>query len=65
MSVTALAIGSAGELWIGTETGLDRFDGQAFTHYLADPNDPSSLSPGPQRSVAQDSPRSGVDRNLR
>jgi len=53
--ITALAVGSAGELWIGTEAGLDRFDGQTFKHYLTDANDPSSLSPGPQRAVAQDS----------
>ena len=53
--ITALAIGSAGELWIGTEAGLDRFDGQTFAHYLTDANDPSRLSPGPQRQLAQDS----------
>ena len=54
-AITALAMGSAGALWIGTEAGLDRFDGRTFTHYLANSNDPSSLSPGPQREVAQDS----------
>jgi signal transduction histidine kinase/ligand-binding sensor domain-containing protein len=50
--VTALAMGSAGALWIGTVAGLDRFDGQHFTHYVADPNGPGSLSPGPEREVA-------------
>ena len=34
---------------------MDRFDGRTFTHYVNDPHDPSSLSPGPQRSVVQDS----------
>jgi ligand-binding sensor domain-containing protein/signal transduction histidine kinase len=53
--VTALEIGSAGELWIGTGAGLDRFDGHSFRHYLADPNDSSSLNPGPSRSIAVDS----------
>ena len=53
--ITGLAVGSAGVLWIGTEAGLDRFDGRTFTHYLADPNDARSLSPGPQRCVAEDS----------
>jgi hypothetical protein len=53
--VTALAVGSAGALWIGTEAGLDRFDGQRFTHYVADPRDPGKLSPGPEREVALDS----------
>lgn len=53
--ITALAMGSLGVLWIGTEAGLDRFDGQRFTHFVANPNDPSSLSPGPEREVALDS----------
>jgi ligand-binding sensor domain-containing protein/signal transduction histidine kinase len=53
-TINGLAVGSAGELWIGTEAGLDRFDGRTFTHYLADANRPSSLSPGPQRMVAED-----------
>ncbi len=53
-TINGLAVGSAGELWIGTEAGLDRFDGRTFTHYLADTNRPSSLSPGPQRMVAED-----------
>jgi PAS domain S-box-containing protein len=52
--ITALAIGSSGALWIGTEAGVDRFDGQQFTHYVADPGDPRSLSPGPEREVALD-----------
>ena len=54
-TVTALGMGSAGELWIGTEAGLDRFDGRTFKHYVADPNDSSSLNPGPSRSIAVDS----------
>lgn len=53
--ITALAMGSASALWLGTEAGLDRFDGQRFTHFVADPNDPRSLSPGPEREVALDS----------
>jgi ligand-binding sensor domain-containing protein/signal transduction histidine kinase len=53
-TINGLAFGSAGELWIGTEAGLDRFDGRTFTHYLADANRPSSLSQGPQRMVAPD-----------
>jgi len=52
--ITALAIGAAGALWIGTEAGLDRFDGQTFTHYLANADNRSSLSPGPQRVVVED-----------
>ncbi|MBV8552833.1 MAG: hypothetical protein JOY54_16175 [Acidobacteriaceae bacterium] len=51
-AVNGVAIGSEGELWIGTESGLDRFDGNTFRHY--NPNDPTSLSPGPQRVVVLD-----------
>jgi len=54
-TITGLAPGPKGALWIGTDAGLDRFDGRTFTHYLADSNDPSHLSPGPERLVAQDS----------
>ena len=53
--IGGLTIDSAGSLWIGTEAGLDRFDGQTFTHYLADPNDSSRLNPGKGRIIAQDS----------
>ena len=52
--ITGLAKGSGGALWIGTEAGLDHFDGRTFTHYIASANDPNRLSPGPERSVAQD-----------
>ena len=53
--VSAIATGSAGTLWIGTEAGLDHFDGKTFTHFMAGLNDPSRLSPGPGRLVALDS----------
>jgi signal transduction histidine kinase/ligand-binding sensor domain-containing protein/DNA-binding response OmpR family regulator len=53
-AVTALLAGSAGELWIGTDNSLDRFDGKTFTHYVNDPRDPGSLNTGGQRLVAQD-----------
>ncbi len=52
--ITALTIGTGGALWIGTEAGVDRFDGQTFTHYLANPDDPGSLGPGAQRLVVED-----------
>ncbi len=31
-------------IWIGTESGLDRFDGKSLVHYLPDPSDSTSLS---------------------
>ena len=52
--ITSLAMGGAGALWIGTEAGLDRFDGQTFAHYLANRDDPGSLGPGAQRLVVED-----------
>ena len=33
-----------GYLWIGTQDGLNRYDGQTFTIYKNDPDDPDSLS---------------------
>ena len=33
-----------GYLWIGTQDGLNRYDGQTFTIYKNDPEDPNSLS---------------------
>jgi ligand-binding sensor domain-containing protein len=32
-AITGLLVGAGGELWIGTEDSLDRFDGKTFTHY--------------------------------
>jgi len=40
--VSAIATGSAGTLWIGTEAGLDHFDGRTFTHYIAVPIVPAA-----------------------
>ena len=50
----------SGALWIGTGLGLNRLDrgkGQ-FTYYLADPNDPKSLSHNAVMSIHED--QSGV-----
>ncbi len=47
-----------GYLWIGTEDGLNKYDGYKFIIYLHDQNNPSSLSHNNVRSLCED--RSGV-----
>ncbi|WP_158549248.1 EAL domain-containing protein [Lysobacter silvisoli] len=42
-SVTALAQDSQGFVWVGTQGGLHRYDGQRFVPYRHDPRDPASL----------------------
>jgi diguanylate cyclase (GGDEF)-like protein/PAS domain S-box-containing protein len=42
-TVTALAQDDEGFVWIGTQGGLHRFDGQRYTVYRQDPRDPGSL----------------------
>jgi len=41
--VNALVQDAAGYLWIGTDNGLQRYDGYRFVNYLHDPRDQSSL----------------------
>ncbi|WP_084235789.1 two-component regulator propeller domain-containing protein [Hydrogenophaga taeniospiralis] len=53
-NVTGIHVDKAHNVWIGTETGLDRFDGQTFTHYRHDPKNPKSLSPGTARTITED-----------
>jgi diguanylate cyclase (GGDEF)-like protein/PAS domain S-box-containing protein len=42
-TVTALAQDPDGFVWVGTQGGLHRFDGQQYTLYRQDPRDPGSL----------------------
>jgi signal transduction histidine kinase/ligand-binding sensor domain-containing protein len=44
-------------LWIGTNSGLNRFDPttETFTHYKHEPDDPNSLSHDIVRTISQDS----------
>lgn len=42
-SVTALAQDAQGFVWVGTQGGLHRYDGQRFVPYRHDPRDPASL----------------------
>ena len=43
ISSACIAQDSEGYLWIGTEYGLNRYDGYRFTCYLNDPENPASL----------------------
>jgi PAS domain S-box-containing protein len=45
---------SRGYLWIGTQDGLNRYDGYSFKIYKHDPDDPSSLSHNSVLTVAED-----------
>ena len=52
----ALAIfqDSKGYLWIGTQDGLNRYDGFAFKIYKHDPEDPSSISHNSILAITED-----------
>jgi|GEM_PF-1266920 len=43
-NVSSMTRDNKGFLWIGTENGLNKFDGYSFTRYHHIPNDPFSLS---------------------
>ncbi len=43
-TVPAILQDRAGFLWVGTEVGLDRYDGYTFTHVRHDPDDKTTLS---------------------
>ena len=43
-----------GFVWIGTVSGLDRYDGLAFREFRHDPSDPGSLGPGTVRALMED-----------
>ena len=41
--IRIIAQDKQGFIWIGTDKGLNRFDGYSFKHYFHDENDPNSL----------------------
>jgi signal transduction histidine kinase/ligand-binding sensor domain-containing protein len=43
-AILALLQDSRGYLWVGTQDGLNRYDGYGMTQFKANPNDPNSLS---------------------
>ena len=57
-TVPALLQDRAGFLWVGTEVGLDRYDGYTFEHFRHDPDDKTTLSSSFAAALAED--RSGA-----
>ena len=53
-TVSALLQDGDGFLWIGTDSGLQRYDGYAFITYTHASDDPHSLPEGPISSLALD-----------
>jgi diguanylate cyclase (GGDEF)-like protein/PAS domain S-box-containing protein len=53
-TVTALLQDEDGFIWVGTQGGLHRFDGQRYTVYRQDPRDPDSLPESFVTALAQD-----------
>src|SRR6185369_2767063 len=45
---------SRGYLWIGTQDGLNRYDGYSFKVYKHDPEDPNSISHNSILKIAED-----------
>ena len=50
---------SRGFIWIGTEAGLNKYDGYTITDYLHDPEDPFSISHNFIRTIFEDPADSG------
>lgn len=53
-SVTCLFQDSQGFLWIGSQAGLNRFDGRTFKVFKNEPMDPHSLSSNYINAIAED-----------
>jgi diguanylate cyclase (GGDEF)-like protein/PAS domain S-box-containing protein len=56
-TVTALAQDADGFIWVGTQGGLHRFDGQQYTLYRQDPRDSGSLPDSFVTALASDRAR--------
>jgi diguanylate cyclase (GGDEF)-like protein/PAS domain S-box-containing protein len=53
-TVTALIQDGDGFIWVGTQGGLHRYDGQRYTLYRQDPRDPGSLPDSFVTALARD-----------
>ncbi|MCJ0825564.1 EAL domain-containing protein [Luteimonas sp. 50] len=53
-TVTALVQDGDGFIWVGTQGGLHRYDGQRYTLYRQDPRDPGSLPDSFITALARD-----------
>ncbi|MEH6419340.1 EAL domain-containing protein [Pseudomonas sp. CGJS7] len=56
-SVTAFIQDAHGFVWVGTQGGLHRYDGQRYTAYRHDPRDPASLPDSYVTALALDEQR--------
>ncbi len=54
-SVSCMLQGKDGFLWLGTEAGLNRYDGYRFVTYSHNPDDPGSLSHNKVEVIYEDS----------
>ncbi len=45
---------SRGYIWVGTQDGLNRYDGYTFKIYKHDPDDPTSISHNSILTIAED-----------
>jgi len=52
-SILTLSQDNLGFLWIGTQDGLNRFDGYSFKAFRSDPNKPDALNGGEILSIVQ------------
>lgn len=54
-NISAILQDSYGFLWVGTDDGLNRFDGYDFKSYRNDPNDTASLAQNKIQAIFEDS----------
>jgi len=53
-SILSIHQDSRGFIWMGTQDGLNRYDGRNFVSYKADPDDPNSISDPNIWTIAED-----------